>query len=110
MADRRTCLVCGTQFPTTREFCPVCILRGALDEGTESGESSEKMAAQAAALYFYATRSPPRLSFRSRNRRFYALNATKSVTSREKSRLCRHLWTLGIRTVQRWEATRGVSI
>jgi predicted amidophosphoribosyltransferase len=52
MVDRRTCLVCGTQFPTTREFCPVCILRGALDEGTESGESSEKMAAQAAALPF----------------------------------------------------------
>jgi hypothetical protein len=31
--ERRTCLVCGAQFPATREFCPVCILRGALDEG-----------------------------------------------------------------------------
>ncbi len=40
MEDRRTCLVCGTQFPATKEFCPVCILRGALDEGTAFSESS----------------------------------------------------------------------
>ena len=40
MEDTRTCLVCGTQFPAAKEFCPVCILRGALDEGTAaSGES-----------------------------------------------------------------------
>ena len=32
MDDRLTCLVCGAQFPATAEFCPVCILRGALDE------------------------------------------------------------------------------
>jgi serine/threonine protein kinase len=38
--DTRTCLVCGTQFPTAREFCPVCMLREALDEGVRSDESS----------------------------------------------------------------------
>jgi serine/threonine protein kinase len=37
--DIRTCLFCGTQFPATSEFCPVCILRRALDERAESGES-----------------------------------------------------------------------
>jgi predicted ATPase len=42
--DSRTCLVCGTQFPATRDFCPVCILRGALDEGAEFRESSPKSA------------------------------------------------------------------
>ena len=42
MDDRRTCLVCGTQFPTTTEYCPVCILREALDVGAESGESSSE--------------------------------------------------------------------
>ena len=48
MDDRRTCLVCGTQFPATREFCPVCILREALDEGAESGESSSEETAKPA--------------------------------------------------------------
>jgi hypothetical protein len=42
MDDRRTCLVCGTQFPATTEYCPVCILREALDVGAESGESSSE--------------------------------------------------------------------
>ena len=28
----RTCLVCGARFPATKEFCPVCMLREALDE------------------------------------------------------------------------------
>ncbi len=42
MDDRRTCLVCGTQFPAAREYCPVCILREALDVGAESGESSSE--------------------------------------------------------------------
>src|SRR4029077_1391488 len=28
----RTCLVCGTQFPVVNEFCPVCMLRGALSK------------------------------------------------------------------------------
>src|SRR5215472_2192735 len=30
--DTRTCVVCGTQFPAAKEFCPVCILREALNE------------------------------------------------------------------------------
>jgi serine/threonine protein kinase len=30
--ETRTCLVCGTQFPAAKEFCPVCMLREALDE------------------------------------------------------------------------------
>jgi serine/threonine protein kinase len=30
--DTRTCLVCGARFPATKEFCPICILREALDE------------------------------------------------------------------------------
>jgi tetratricopeptide (TPR) repeat protein len=38
--DIRTCLVCGAQFPETEGFCPVCILRGALDERTEVGEAA----------------------------------------------------------------------
>ena len=28
----RTCLVCGARFPATNEFCPICMLREALDE------------------------------------------------------------------------------
>jgi Protein kinase domain len=40
--DIRTCLVCGAQFPATREFCPVCILRGALNEGAQSGATSSE--------------------------------------------------------------------
>jgi hypothetical protein len=43
----RTCLVCGTRFPATSEFCPVCILRGALD--AESHGSSSKDAVKPAA-------------------------------------------------------------
>src|SRR5262249_15859489 len=31
-SDPRTCLVCGTQFPRSKEFCPICILREAMDE------------------------------------------------------------------------------
>ena len=40
MEATRTCLVCGTQFPETKKFCPVCILREALDADLESGASS----------------------------------------------------------------------
>ena len=43
MEDRRTCLVCGTQFPANKEFCPVCILRGALDEGADFASSDETL-------------------------------------------------------------------
>jgi hypothetical protein len=41
--EARTCLVCGTKFfaTTDREFCPVCILRGAFGgESAGTGESS----------------------------------------------------------------------
>src|SRR5262249_48556481 len=31
-SDTRTCLVCGTQFPRSKEFCPICILREAMGE------------------------------------------------------------------------------
>ena len=34
----RTCPVCGTPFFSTAQFCPVCLLRGALDEEVESFE------------------------------------------------------------------------
>ena len=30
--NTRTCLVCGARFPATKEFCPICMLREALDE------------------------------------------------------------------------------
>ena len=30
--NTRTCLVCGARFPATKEFCPVCMLREALNE------------------------------------------------------------------------------
>jgi len=33
--DTRTCLVCGAQFPATKEFCPVCMLHEALGEQVE---------------------------------------------------------------------------
>jgi hypothetical protein len=48
MNDRRTCLVCGTQFPATREFCPVCLLRSALGKGAEFDESSSEETAKPA--------------------------------------------------------------
>ena len=41
--EARTCPVCGTKFSATidREFCPVCILRGATGgESATTGESS----------------------------------------------------------------------
>ncbi|MGC2577430.1 MAG: hypothetical protein WA376_07620 [Terrimicrobiaceae bacterium] len=38
MDERRICLVCGTKFPAKRGFCPVCILREILADGSESGE------------------------------------------------------------------------
>jgi hypothetical protein len=49
MEGIRTCVVCGTQFPANAEFCPVCILRGALDERAESRESSSTDMAKPAA-------------------------------------------------------------
>jgi len=38
--DRRTCPVCGTLFPDNSEWCPVCALRGALGDETETGSSA----------------------------------------------------------------------
>src|SRR5271166_1920471 len=40
----RTCPVCGTPFFSTAQFCPVCRLRGALDEEVESLEFSSEQA------------------------------------------------------------------
>ena len=37
---QRTCPSCGNEFSGAMEFCPVCMLRGALPGGVESGESS----------------------------------------------------------------------
>ena len=33
--DRRICPGCGNEFSGAMELCPICMLRGALDEGTE---------------------------------------------------------------------------
>ena len=35
-----TCPSCGNEFSGAMEFCPVCMLRKALADGVESGESS----------------------------------------------------------------------
>src|SRR5215472_161129 len=37
---QRTCPSCGSEFSGTMQFCPVCMLRKALADGVESGESS----------------------------------------------------------------------
>ena len=37
---QRTCRNCGNEFSGAMEFCPVCLLRKALADGVESGESS----------------------------------------------------------------------
>src|ERR1700747_2982458 len=37
---QRTCPSCGNGFSGAMEFCPVCMLRKALPDGVESGESS----------------------------------------------------------------------
>jgi serine/threonine protein kinase/tetratricopeptide (TPR) repeat protein len=42
MEARRSCAACGTNFSATREFCPVCLLRGALNQEIEGGDSSEE--------------------------------------------------------------------
>ena len=40
--DRRVCPSCGNEFSGAVEFCPVCMLHGALAEDVESGESSSE--------------------------------------------------------------------
>src|SRR5580704_16678020 len=37
---QRTCPSCGNEFSGAMEFCPVCMLRGALPGAAESGASS----------------------------------------------------------------------
>jgi hypothetical protein len=37
---QRICPSCGNEFSGAMEFCPACLLRKALAEGVESGESS----------------------------------------------------------------------
>ena len=37
---QRTCPSCGNEFSEAMEFCPVCVLRKALADGVQSGESS----------------------------------------------------------------------
>jgi tRNA A-37 threonylcarbamoyl transferase component Bud32 len=39
---KRTCPICGTELSGTTEFCPVCMLRKALADGVETGESSSE--------------------------------------------------------------------
>src|SRR6476660_9201918 len=40
--DRRVCPSCGNEFSGAVEFCPVCMLQGALGDDVESGESSSQ--------------------------------------------------------------------
>jgi hypothetical protein len=49
MQDTRTCVVCGTQFLVANGFCPICMLREALDEEVKSGMSSLEQPEQARA-------------------------------------------------------------
>ena len=37
--DRRVCPGCGNEFSGAVEYCPVCMLQGALADDVESGES-----------------------------------------------------------------------
>jgi hypothetical protein len=43
---RRMCASCGNQFSGAIEFCPICIVREAIDWRTESGESSSERTTQ----------------------------------------------------------------
>ena len=38
--ERRVCPNCGNEFSGAVEFCPVCMLRKALDDASEFGQSS----------------------------------------------------------------------
>ena len=40
--DRRVCPSCGNEFSGAVEFCPVCMLHGALADDVESGEASSE--------------------------------------------------------------------
>src|SRR6516162_10297495 len=41
--DRRTCKICATQIPVSREVCPVCILRAAIAEEASELVSSRSI-------------------------------------------------------------------
>ena len=41
---QRACPSCGNELSGATEFCPVCMLRKALADGVESGESSSEEA------------------------------------------------------------------
>ena len=43
---QRTCPSCGNEFSGAMEFCPVCMLRKAVADGVQSGESSLEEAAK----------------------------------------------------------------
>ena len=45
--DRHVCPSCGNEFSGAVEFCPVCMLHGALADDVESGESSSEARDQA---------------------------------------------------------------
>ena len=40
--DRRVCPSCGNEFSGAMEFCPICMLRGVLDEKEESSSGSDR--------------------------------------------------------------------
>ena len=42
IGERRTCSICGAQRPVSREFCPVCLLRGGLDEESQDEASADR--------------------------------------------------------------------
>jgi hypothetical protein len=46
--ERRVCPGCGNEFSGAVEFCPVCMLHGAIAGGVESGESSPAVQDRAA--------------------------------------------------------------
>src|SRR5215468_4296656 len=42
MESRHSCPTCGNEFAEAMEFCPVCMLREAVADGVQSGESSSE--------------------------------------------------------------------
>jgi hypothetical protein len=50
--DKRVCQVCGTPFPATSDFCPVCILRGAIGDDQATSELAADPAPSPSELRF----------------------------------------------------------
>jgi Protein kinase domain len=50
--DKRVCQVCGTPFPVTSDFCPVCVLRGAIGDDQVTSEFAVDPAPAPAELRF----------------------------------------------------------